>query len=163
MAGLAQALPVALVPEQDRIATVRHDVVHHRRGLQAPCLSARHAQRVAGKVCGPGPAPAGTVASARRARALPVDLRRALRPRLTVHGRFRGQRRLHTTTTTWQARSRPIARARSARRAQPARRSQVRRSMADGSDQCLRSFSRVSVDRRADRQAHGHRPLDPVP
>jgi hypothetical protein len=99
MAEFAHALPVGLVPEQDRIATVRHEVVDHRRGLETASLLARHTQRVAGEVRGPGPAPTGTVASPCRARPLavqrPLHLRRAAHPRRTVHGRLRRQRRLH--------------------------------------------------------------------
>ena len=56
-------------------------------------------QRVPRQERGPGPAPARTVAPARRARPLPVQLalhlRRAAHPCRTVHGRLDGQRRLH--------------------------------------------------------------------
>ena len=57
------------------------------------------AQRVARQECGACPAPAGAVASACRARPLPVQLalhrRCALHSRRTVHRRLHGQRRLH--------------------------------------------------------------------
>jgi hypothetical protein len=34
VAGLAQRLPVAFVPEQALVTAMRDDVIHHRRGLQ---------------------------------------------------------------------------------------------------------------------------------
>ena len=101
MAALARRSPVALVPEQLQITSVGHHVVDHRRRLEAVLSPAGDAQRVACQVCSPRPPPAGAVASARRARPLPIqvalDLRRAPHPRWTVHGRLRGQRRLRTT------------------------------------------------------------------
>jgi hypothetical protein len=103
MAGLAQALPVRLVPEQERVATVRHHMVDHGRGHHASLSSAGSAQRALRQEGCPGPAPAGTITSACRARPLPVQLslhrRRAPRPWRTVHGRLRGQRRLQHAET----------------------------------------------------------------
>ncbi len=46
MAWLAQRLPVVPVPEQSVIATVRRDVIHDQRGLDAARLHASHAQRL---------------------------------------------------------------------------------------------------------------------
>ena len=102
MAGLAQRSPVAPRP---RTASGRRDAARHGRPpsparARPAAWHGTHSGWRA-RYGGPGPAPAGTVAPARRARALPVQLalhrRRALRPRRTVHGRLRGQRRLRNT------------------------------------------------------------------
>jgi hypothetical protein len=94
MAALAQRRPIRFVPEQPVVASVRHDMVDRRRRLEAPLGLAPHAERMTRQVGRPGSAPAGTVAPARRARALPVQLRldrrRAPRPRWTVRRRLDG-------------------------------------------------------------------------
>jgi hypothetical protein len=83
MTRLAERSPVPLVPEQFRITSVRHDVVYDRCRHHAPLGLAPHAQPVPCQVRSPSPPPSGAVASARRARALPVQrplhLRRGLR------------------------------------------------------------------------------------
>ena len=69
------AAQLRLVPEQDLVAAVRHDVVDHRRRHERapPPGTARTAG--ARQVRSPRPAPAGAIAPARRARTLPVQLR----------------------------------------------------------------------------------------
>ena len=46
MARFAQRLPVAPIPEQLRIASVRNNVIDNGRGFQPAVLSAYHAQRI---------------------------------------------------------------------------------------------------------------------
>jgi hypothetical protein len=92
MTRLAGRRPVAPVPEQPLVATVRHDMVHDRRRRHAASGLAGRAQRMLRQEGGSGPPPAGAVAPARCARALPVQLalhrRRALRPGGTMHRRL---------------------------------------------------------------------------
>jgi len=99
VAGLARRRPVALVPEQRLIAPMRHDMVHDRRRHHAPQGPAGGTQRVPCQKGRPGPAPARTVAPARCARTLPIELplhlRRTPHPDRTMHGGLHGQRRLH--------------------------------------------------------------------
>jgi hypothetical protein len=103
MAGLAQGSPVRLVPEQDLISAVRHDVVDHRRRHHAALRAAGGAKRVKRQEGSARSSPARTVASSRRARTLAAQLAfhlcRASRPAWTVHGRLRGQRRLQYAKT----------------------------------------------------------------
>ena len=63
--AMAQGLPVALVPEELLITTVRNDVVDVRRLRVPSFLHALYAQRVCLKVLLPGPLPSSTVTSAR--------------------------------------------------------------------------------------------------
>ena len=62
---VAQCLPVAPVPEELLITTVRNDVIHVRRLNVPSFLHALYAQRVCLKVLLPGPLPSSTVTSAR--------------------------------------------------------------------------------------------------
>ena len=88
-------------PRTALVASMRHDVVDHRRRYHAASALACGTQRVLRQEGSAGPAPARTVASACRARPLPVQLalhlRRALHPGRTMHGRLHGQRPLHNT------------------------------------------------------------------
>ena len=84
-----------------RTASGRRDAApHDPRSSPAPRGPgpAGGTQRMLCQERGAGPAPAGTIAATRRARALPVqlrlDYRRTPRPWWTVHGRLRGQRQL---------------------------------------------------------------------
>ena len=61
---VAQGLPVAPVPEELLITTVRNDVIHVRRLNVPSFLHALHAQRVCLKVLLPSPLPSSTVTSA---------------------------------------------------------------------------------------------------
>ena len=62
---VAQGLPVAPVPEELLITTVRNDVIHVRRLNVPSFLHALYAQRVHLKVLLPSPLPSSTVTSAR--------------------------------------------------------------------------------------------------
>jgi hypothetical protein len=91
VAGLAGGSPVALVPEQPLVATVRHDMVDHGRRHHAPLGLAGGTQWVLREERRPCAAPARTVASACRARPLLVQLpfhcRRAAPARRAMHRR----------------------------------------------------------------------------
>ena len=62
---MAKGLPVAPVPEELLITTVRNDVIHVRRLNVPSFLHALYAQRVHLKVLLPSPLPSSTVTSAR--------------------------------------------------------------------------------------------------
>ena len=62
--AMAQGLPVAPVPEELLITTVRNDVIHVRRLNVPSFLHALYAQRVHLKVLLPSPLPSSTVTSA---------------------------------------------------------------------------------------------------
>ena len=62
---VAQGLPVAPVPEELLVTTVRNDVIHVRRLHEPSFLHALHAQRLCLKVLLPGFLPRTAVASAR--------------------------------------------------------------------------------------------------
>jgi hypothetical protein len=97
--ALARGRPVGLVPEQALVATMRHQVVDHRRRHHASFAATGGAERVLRQEGGARPAPGGTVAPTRRARPLAVQhalhLRRSLHPCGTMHERLHGQRLLH--------------------------------------------------------------------
>ena len=61
VAALAQCLPVALVPEQIPVSTVRHDVVDDRGGNRSAEALARRTQRMQAQVQGACLAPPGIV------------------------------------------------------------------------------------------------------
>ena len=62
---VAQGLPVAPVPEELLVTTVRNDVIHVRRLHEPSFLHALHAQRVCLKVLLPSLLPRTAVASTR--------------------------------------------------------------------------------------------------
>ena len=51
MMGLAEGLPVSLMPERERIALVRLDVVNDLRGVRLAFLQAVDAQWMIGQEC----------------------------------------------------------------------------------------------------------------
>ena len=51
MAGLAKSLPVAFIPHQMRITTVRNDMVDHGRCREPSLCFAPHTQRMPAEVC----------------------------------------------------------------------------------------------------------------
>ena len=63
MAGLAKSLPVAFVPHQMRITTVRNDMVDHGRCREPSLCFALHAQRMPAEVGFAEPLPLAAVAT----------------------------------------------------------------------------------------------------
>ena len=63
MVPMAKGLPVASIPEELLVTTVRNDVVDVRRLLIPSFLHALHAQRVLPKVLLPGLSPGSSIAS----------------------------------------------------------------------------------------------------
>ena len=62
--SVAEALPVALIPEENIVSSVRHDVIHIGRLDVASLLHALHTQRMRLKVTLAGLVPCGAIASA---------------------------------------------------------------------------------------------------
>ena len=63
VASLAKGLPVAFIPEQLSVATMRDDMIDHRRRGDCPALHALVAQRISLQKRRAGFAPAGIVAT----------------------------------------------------------------------------------------------------
>lgn len=61
--SVAEALPVALIPEENIVSSVRHDVIHIGRLDVASLLHALHTQRMRLKVTLAGLVPCGAIAS----------------------------------------------------------------------------------------------------
>ena len=61
MARFAQRLPVALIPKEGLIPSVRDNVVNHTRGADDALLGAFHAQRVQLQIMVTRPSPLGTI------------------------------------------------------------------------------------------------------
>ena len=64
MALLTKGLPVVLIPEERLIASMRNDMVYHRRFCIFPLLHAVHAQRMGSKIRLAGFLPRSTIATA---------------------------------------------------------------------------------------------------
>ena len=62
--SVTEALPVALIPEENAVSSVRFDVIDISRLDVPPLLQALHTQRMCLKVTLAGSVPCGTVASA---------------------------------------------------------------------------------------------------
>ena len=62
--SVAEALPVALIPEENAVSSVRFDVIHIVRLNVAALLHALHTQRMCLKVTLAGSVPCDTIASA---------------------------------------------------------------------------------------------------
>mgnify|MGYP005818309845 FL=1 len=63
MASRAQSLPVANVPKQYPIITVRNDVVYNARRCEFPLVLARYTGRVVAQVQQPCPLPSATISA----------------------------------------------------------------------------------------------------
>ena len=63
MAVLAQRLPVAPIPEQNRIAAMRNDMVYNGCGRQLACFSAFGSVRILIEEQRPGRAPFAVITS----------------------------------------------------------------------------------------------------
>ena len=63
VAGLAKSLPVAFIPHQMRITTVRNDMVDHGRCREPSLCFATHTQRMPAEVCLAEPLPLAAVAT----------------------------------------------------------------------------------------------------
>ena len=64
MMTVAEALPIALIPEQGAVAAMRDDMIHIGRLDIAPLFHALHTQRMRFKITLAGFVPCSTVASA---------------------------------------------------------------------------------------------------
>ena len=72
MTSLAERFPVCLIPEQPLIASMRDDMIHHRRGHNLALRLAEGAQRMLLQEKSAGITPAAVVPSCIRTAAQPV-------------------------------------------------------------------------------------------